>query len=199
MLKPMNPNLTSKQKHILNYIVSSFQDHGLYPTLREIGRRFGVSVGTAQDQVAALQCKGFISRQSGLARGFSLTGQVPGMQIPILGRVSAGTGVLAQEDVEGHLAFRDFTLGVDFLLRVKGDSMVGAGIMEGDLVQVRRQPAADDGDVVVALVGEEGVVKQLKKRGRTYQLESANPRYPPITMAFQVIGKVMGLIRRYHK
>jgi len=198
MAMPTRPGLTPKQEKILDFVVSCFQDHGLYPTLREIGRRFGVSVGTAQDQIAALHAKGYIKRESGMARGFSLTGQVPGLQVPILGRVGAGSGVLAQEDIEGYFGFRDFTLGADFLLRVKGDSMVGAGILEGDLVQVRRQPVADDGDVVVALVGEEGVVKRLKKHGKSYQLESANPRYSPITMAFQVIGKVLGLVRRYN-
>jgi repressor LexA len=194
---PINTSLTPKQQHILDYVKSSFQDRGIYPTLREIGRRFGVSVGTAQDQIAALQAKGYLNREAGTARSFHLTGPEPGLQLPILGQVSAGAGVLAHEDIEGYFGFKDFTLGADFLLRVKGDSMVGAGILEGDLVQVRRQPVADDGDVVVALVEEEGVVKRLKKRGRDYQLESANPRYPPITMAFQVIGKVLGLVRRY--
>ena len=75
--------------------------------------------------------------------------------------------------------------------------MEGDGILEGDLVQVRRQPTAVDGDIVVALVEEEGVVKRLRKTGRGYQLESSNPRYPPITVAFQVIGLVIGLVRRY--
>jgi repressor LexA len=194
----MKTDLTSKQKLILDYVMSSFQERGLYPTLREIGRRFGVSVGTAQDQIAALHAKGFIKREPGMARGFTLPGPLPGLQIPILGRVGAGSGVLAQEDIEGYFGFKDFTLGADFLLRVKGDSMVGAGILEGDLVQVRRQPVADDGDVVVALVEDEGVVKRLRKCGRAYQLESANPRYSPITIAFQIIGKVMGLVRRYN-
>jgi repressor LexA len=196
MAMPSQP--TPKQKLILDFVVECFQDHGFHPTLREIGRRFNVSVGTAQDQVQALESKGYIKRQAGLARGFSLTGAVPGLQIPILGRVGAGAGILAMEDIEGHLGFKDFVLGTDFLLRVKGDSMTGAGILEGDLVQVRRQPTAADGDVVVALVEEEGVVKRLRRIGKAYQLESANPRYQPITMAFQVIGKVLGLVRRYN-
>jgi len=107
--------------------------------------------------------------------------------------------MIAQEDMEGNLNFKDFALGTDFLLRVRGDSMNGAGILEGDLVQVRRQPAAEDGDVVVAVVGEEGVVKRLRRRGGAYQLESANPRYPPITVDFHIVGKVVGLVRRYGK
>ena len=81
----------------------------------------------------------------------------------------------------------------------KSAFMVGAGILEGDLVQVRRQPTAENGDVVVALVGEEGVVKRLRRHGRVYQLESANPKHPPIAADFQVVGKVVGLVRRYGK
>lgn len=193
----MTEQATTKQEQILEYIEECLSERGIPPTLREIGRRFGVSVGTAQDQVAALESKGFLKKQEkGLARGLALSA---GLELPILGKVSAGAGVIAQEDIEGRFAFKDFTLGADFLLRVKGDSMIEAGILEGDLVQVRRQPSAEDGDVVVALVGEEGVVKRLRKVGRTYQLESANPRYRPITVDFQVIGKVLGLVRRYGK
>lgn len=190
---------TQKQQEILQFIADHFQERGHYPTLREIGRRFGVSVGTVQDQVEALRAKGLLEREESMARGLSLTAQaVPGLRIPILGRVGAGTGVIAQQDVEGYFAFRDFTLGTDFLLKVRGDSMTGAGIMEGDLVQVRRQPTADDGDLVVALVGgEEGVVKRLKRSGKAWRLESANPKYPPITTDFLIIGKVLGLVRRY--
>ncbi|MDD5629693.1 MAG: transcriptional repressor LexA [Elusimicrobia bacterium] len=190
---PIQP--TPKQQRILDFIVDRFQESGLYPTLREIGRRFGVSVGTAQDQVRALGDKGFIKRQAGLARGFILT---EALQIPILGRVSAGAGLLAMDRVEAHYGFKDFVFGTDYLLRVKGDSMEGDGILDGDLVQVRRQPTASDGEIVVALVEDEGVVKRLRRVGRSYQLESSNPRYPPITRAFQVVGKVLGLVRRYN-
>ena len=94
---------TPKQKLILDFVVECFQDHGFHPTLREIGRRFNVSVGTAQDQLQALEAKGYIKRQAGLARGFSLTGAAPGLQIPILGRVGAGAGILAMEDIEGEI------------------------------------------------------------------------------------------------
>ncbi|MBI5240215.1 MAG: repressor LexA [Elusimicrobia bacterium] len=195
----MSSQPTPKQQRILDFIADRFQDSGLFPTLREIGRRFDVSVGTAQDQVQALEAKGFLKRQAGLARGFSLAADLAGLRIPILGRVSAGAGVLAMDHIEAHYGFKDFALGTDFLLRVKGDSMVEDGILEGDLVQVRRQPTAADGDIVVALVDEEGVVKRLRKNGRAYELESANPRYPPITRAFQVIGLVVGLVRRYNR
>lgn len=181
---------TPKQRLILEYIAQRFQEEGLGPTLRDIGGRFGVSVGTAQGQVKALEAKGLLRRAGG-HRGIELLGP------PILGRVGAGGGVIAQEAVEGRLGFKEFVLGTDFLLRVRGDSMDQAGILEGDLVQVRRQPTAEDGDIVVALVEEEGVVKRLRRSGRAFRLESANPKYPPIEIGFQVVGKVIGLVRRY--
>ncbi len=118
--------------------------------------------------------------------------------LPIIGRVSAGLGVVATHDVEGQFSFKGFSYGEDYLLRVKGDSMIDAGIMDGDLVQVRRQPHADEGDIVVAIVGgEDGVVKRLVREGRAYVLESANPKYRPILRDFQVVGKVLALVRRY--
>jgi repressor LexA len=195
----MSTQPTPKQRRILDFIAGSVHDRGLAPTLREIGRRFGVSVGTAQDQVLALESKGLLKRRAGLARSFQPVDDSSGLTIPVLGRVSAGTGVLAMDHIEAHYGFRDFALGTDFLLRVKGDSMEGDGILEGDLVQVRRQPTATDGEIVVAMVEDEGVVKRLRRVGTAYQLESSNPRYPPIIRAFQVVGKVVGLVRRYNR
>ncbi|MBI5629887.1 MAG: repressor LexA [Elusimicrobia bacterium] len=191
-------NLTKKQKEIYDFILVRAAQGEPHPTFREIGRHFGLAVGTVQDHISALKAKGALKRQAArMARAISVTEGASGVEIPILGRVGAGPGMIAQDHVEGHFNFRSFTLGTDFLLRVKGDSMVEAGIMEGDLVQVRRQPTAEDGDIVVALVGEEGVVKRLRRSGRAYHLESANPHYAPITTSFQVIGKVLGLVRRY--
>jgi repressor LexA len=219
MINIMTNQPTQKQKQILDFIARVQEDVGWPPALREIAREFRISLGAVQDRVAALEAKGFLSREKGQARGLALAAKSAlSYQIPILGRVGAGSGMIAQEYVEGHLHFKDFLLGTDFLLRVKGDSMIDEGILEGDLVQVRRQPMADDGDIVVALVGEEGVVKRLRRTGRAYrahnsaqycasgaqpyaryELESANAKYRPITMDFQVIGKVVGLVRNYGK
>lgn len=192
----MKESITPKQSQILKHIQQFIAQHGWPPTFRELAEHFSLSLGAVQDRVAALESKGFLKR-TGEHRGFEPS-QNP-LRVPILGRVGAGGGMIAQEYVEGHLQFKNFLLGTDFLLRVKGDSMVDEGILEGDLVQVRRQPTAEDGDIVVALVGEEGVVKRLQRIGRSYQLESANPNYRPITVDFQVIGKVVGLVRRYGK
>jgi repressor LexA len=185
---------TPKQGYILKFIQKHMAEHGWAPTFRELADHFSLSLGAVQDRVAALEAKGFLKR-SGEYRGFEPSASP--LRIPILGRVGAGPGMIAQEHLEGHVHFKDFLLGTDFLLRVKGDSMIGEGIMEGDLVQVRRQPSADDGEIVVALVGDEGVVKRLRRVGHAYQLESANSKYRPITYDFQVIGKVVGLVRQY--
>lgn len=193
----MEQPITPVQQKILEFIVETIDANGVPPTVREIGRRVGIDAPSSVSyHLDALQQKGLLKRLEGTSRGLVPT-ERPGL--PILGRVGAGGGMLAQDDVQGHFTFREFTYGADYLLRVKGDSMEGAGIFEGDLVQVRRQPTADDGDIVVAVVeGEEGVVKVLRRTGRAFALESANPRYSPIVRDFQVVGVVLGLVRRYH-
>lgn len=193
----MDESITPVQKKILEFVREAIDENGMPPTVREIGRRLGIDApSSVAYHLGALQEKGHLKRLEGTSRGL-VPSERPGL--PILGRVGAGGGMIAQDDVQGHFTFKDFTYGADYLLRVKGDSMEGAGIFQGDLVQVRRQPTADDGEIVVAVVGgEEGVVKQLRKNGRSFALESANPRYAPIVSDFQVVGVVLGLVRRYH-
>lgn len=194
----MDKPVTPVQKKILEFVAESIRENGYPPTVREIGEKNGISSpGSVGYHLKILEAKGLLKRIGSISRGLA-PAENP-FTLPILGRVGAGSGHLAMEEVEGHFSFRNFTLGSDYLLRVKGDSMTGAGIMDGDLVQVRRQPTAREGEIVVALVGEEGVVKRLARRGQAYSLESANPRYRPIIADFQVIGKVMGLVRQYGK
>lgn len=192
----MEASVTPVQRKILDFVLDSIDRNGVAPTVREIGHRVGVeATSSVAYHLDVLRSKGLLKKLDGLSRGL-VPAERPGL--PILGRVAAGSGVLAQEDIEGHFTFKDFVYGADYLLKVKGDSMEGAGIFEGDLVQVRRQPAANDGDIVVAVVGgEEGVVKRLRRSGRAYVLESANPRYRPIERDFQIVGVVLGLVRRY--
>lgn len=188
--------LTTKQRRILDFITSTIKDRRFCPTLREIGHRFNVSVGTARDQTQALVAKGFLEQSNkGRARAFTLVHSEEGL--PIVGRVGAGSGVIAQEDIEGHLTLGALAGKTDFLLRVKGDSMDAVGILEGDLVQVRKQTTASDGEIVVAVTEDEGVVKRLRKHADGPQLESANPKYPPIRREFNIVGRVVGLVRRY--
>lgn len=165
--------------------------------MREIGHHLRIpSPSTVSYHLKVLESKGRLKRKGLVSRGIQLT-EDPN-RLPILGRVAAGSGVIASEDIEGYLSLdTDMVRQASYLLRVSGDSMVDAGILEGDLVQIRRQDWADDGGIVIALVEEEGVVKRLKRRRSGWQLESANEKYSPITDQFQVIGAVVGLIRRY--
>ncbi|MBI3297030.1 MAG: transcriptional repressor LexA [Elusimicrobia bacterium] len=189
--------LTELQTRILEFIGESIEEKGYPPSIREIGRRLRItSPSSVAYHLRVLEEHGLLKREESLSRGMTLAS--PPNSLPILGRVAAGTGVIAAEDAEGHVSLdRDARRGADYLLRVQGDSMTGAGILPGDLVQVRRQQAAQDGEIVVALVGEEGVVKRLRGKGERSRLESENPAYEPIPGPFSVVGKVVGLLRRY--
>ena len=191
--------VTDTQKKVLDFVGGFIQDHGFPPSLGEIGAGCGIGNTSSVDyHLRILQERGYLRRSGDRHRGLELL--VHPFRLPILGRVGAGGGLLAQEDVEGYVTLdKNFSRKASFMLRVKGDSMIGAGIFEGDLVQVRRQAQAEDGEIVVAVVHDEGVVKRLRRRGRGFVLESANPKYRPIAAEFQVVGKVVGLIRRYGK
>jgi len=192
-------SVTDLQKRILEYIARQIRQQGFPPSMREIGRGCGItSPSSVAYHLKRLEAQGLLKRTGTVSRGLRPEGAGP--SLPILGRVSAGVGLPAQEDIEGHFSpEKDITRRADYLLRVKGGSMETAGILDGDLVQVRRQQSADDGDLVVAFLREhgEGVVKQLRRIGKYWRLESATPGYDPITKGFDIIGKVVGLVRRY--
>jgi repressor LexA len=197
MPRPRRSGLSELQRRVLSFVSESLQERGFPPSLSEIAKACGLpQKSSAAYHLRVLETRGLLKREGALARGLELM-QDP-FRLPVLGRVGAGGGMLAQEDVEAKVTVdKALSRGADFLLRVKGESMTGVGILEGDLVQVRKQPSAEDGDFVVALVQEEGVVKRLKKRGASWTLESAHPNYAPITEEFQILGKVVGLIRSY--
>ena len=190
--------LTPLQSRILAFIGEAVEAQGFPPSIREIGRRLRItSPSSVAYHLRVLEAHGLLKREGAISRGMALATNPA--SLPILGRVAAGSGVIASEDVEGHVTLdKDARRGADYILRVRGDSMTGAGILDGDLVQVRRQDDAVDGDIVVAVVeGEEGVVKRLRRRHGSAALESENPAYQPITSSFRVAGKVVGLLRRY--
>lgn len=189
--------ITPTQRKVLDFVRESLRARGYPPTLREIGARLDITApSSAAYHLKVLAAKGYLKRAAAVSRGLAPLEQ-PG-RLPILGRVGAGGGMIAQEDVEGYLSLdEDAARQANYLLRVRGESMRDAGILEGDLVLVRRQDWADDGRLVVALVGEEGVVKRLRRRRAQWFLESAHPAYPPIVEEFRVLGAVVGLTRRY--
>ncbi|MBI4345571.1 MAG: repressor LexA [Elusimicrobia bacterium] len=192
------PELTALQRKILAFINDCVEERGLPPTLREIGAKCGVtSTGSVTYHLRVLEDHGLLKRQERSSRAIETLES--GHKLPIVGRVGAGSAVIAEEDVEGTLAVgKDIARGADYLLKVRGESMRDAGIYEGDLVQVRKQDDARDGELVVALVGEAAVVKTLRRRaGGGWQLDSAHPEFKPIVEEFRVLGKVVGLLRRY--
>lgn len=196
-----NRELTSKQKQVLKFICDTVRQTNLPPSIREIAARFGFSsTGTVRDYLRALVQKGFIKISAKKSRAIELIREHI-FAVPILGKVRAGVPNLAMEEIEGYLNLDSllFSDHETFALRVKGDSMEGAGILPNDLVLVRKQAMAQTGETVVALLGEEATVKYLMKRGRSFFLEPANPKYTPIPVNedVSIIGKVISVIRRF--
>ncbi len=193
--------LTDKQRDVLKFIYEQIRMQQLAPTIREIGEHFGFSsTGTVRDYLKALVDKGYIRIQEGKSRAIELVKEAL-FQVPVLGRVQAGQPVYAAEDLVGYLSLEPLAFpGPDvFALRVRGQSMKDAGIMEGDFVLIRKQEHAQAGDIVVALMGDEATVKRLAKRGSQYFLDPSNPDFEPIpvTSETSIIGKVLQVVREY--
>lgn len=193
--------LTGRQKEILKFIYRTIRATNLPPTLREIAAHFGLSsTGTVRDHLKALVHKGYIRISSNKSRAIELVKEML-FRLPIAGSVRAGSPNLAVEEIEGYLNLDRLIFSDDniFALRVKGDSMIEAGILPDDLVLVRRQESARIGETVVALIGDEATVKRLNRKGSRYYLEPANARYQPIPVdeSTSIIGKVISTIRRY--
>ena len=204
--------LTYRQKAILDYIEAQTRAHGFPPSVREIGEAVGLaSTSSVHAQLGTLQRLGYLRRHPTRPRAIEVrydpssgaaVERRPVVHVPLVGDVAAGTDVLAHQNVEELLPLpADFTGdGQLFVLRVRGDSMIEAGILDGDYVVVRHQPDARKGDVVVAgIPGEEATVKTYSTRGGKVVLQPANPRMQPIELdpsQVQVYGKVVTVLRR---
>jgi len=194
--------LTERQKEILGYIEKRIRENGSAPTIREIGERFSFSsTGSVRDHLRALADKKYIECMPGISRGIRLLKKPLSRSIPIAGRIIAGKPQLALEYIDGEIETGEKLAGSgeNFALRVKGDSMVEAGICEGDYVIVKPQSACEQGEIVIAMVGEEATVKRFRRTGKKLLLEPANPAYKPIEIDndVKIIGKVVGLLRYY--
>ena len=203
--------LTERQQQVLDYIRETVHDRGYPPSVREIGEAVGLSSpSSVHAQLNSLVKVGMIKKDPAKPRAIMIVDEHPSSaeaegrtrEVPLLGRIAAGTPILAAEHVEDVMTLPKDLVGDGpiFLLEVKGDSMVDAGIHEGDLVCVRRQPDARDGEIVAALVDDdEATVKRLRREAGKVILESENPRYAPMvfTEGVQLIGKVVSVLRRY--
>ena len=203
-------DLTEKQLAILQYIELYIKQQGYPPTIREIGEKFQITAKGAYDHLKAIEKKGYIKSEKNRSRAIELlktsTGGAPiaGEQIvsiPLVGRVAAGIPITAEENIEEYLAFpRSMVPGSDgvFALRVAGDSMKDAGIHDGDIAVIRKQEAADNGDIIVALIDDEATLKYFYKEKKKIRLQPANKAYKPMIYdPVIVVGKLVGIYRNF--
>jgi repressor LexA len=191
------PRTSNKSELILNYVNQFVQENGYAPSVREIGAAVGLrSTASVSYHLQQLQEKGFLQNPGAKGRKRAIVTNLRPGQIPVVGVVTAGVPILAVENQEGTMAW-DGEPGC-FALRVRGDSMINAGILSGDKVVVRPQQTADDGQIVVARIGDEATVKRLRRRNGQVWLLPENDNYEPIDGTdAQIIGLVKAVIREY--
>ncbi len=201
--------LTERQKSILESIATKVRTDGYPPTMQEIADEMGIkSKNGVVKHLQALEKKGYIRRASGGARGITIlkglstSEETAGNKVPLLGSVAAGMPILAEENIERYIPVPDYLTsnpGTYYALRVQGDSMVNAGIMENDLVIVRQTQNAENGDIVVALREDEATVKRFVVQGRHKYLKPENEIYDniPLSNSWTIQGKVVALIREH--
>lgn len=206
--------LTAMQQKIYDYIANTVRNQGYPPSVREIGEAVGLkSPSTVHFHIKHLEELGYISKSGRKGRALTLTeraapaaapapaqeAEIPSGRVPVLGDVAAGSPILAQECIDDYISFD--TQGRDgefFALRVRGESMLNAGILPGDLVVVHRQPTAQNGEIVVALLEDEATVKRLSRRDGEVWLLPENENYSPIDGRYaSILGKVAAVLRTY--
>ena len=205
--------LSGMQKRIYEYIATCIRQQGYPPSVREIGEAVGLkSPSTVHFHLKHLEEAGVIEKGAGKGRAISLSQPVtaaptpvitafeePTDRVPIVGNVAAGSPILAQECIEDYLTFdTGGRSGEYFALRVRGESMLNAGILPGDLVVVRQQQTANHGEIVVAMIDDEATVKRLSRKNGQIWLLPENDAYSPIDGTYaQILGKVAAVVRRY--
>ena len=192
----------SRQK-ILDFIKSEIESRGYPPSVREIGRAVGLrSTSTVHAHLNHLEKQGLIRRDPTKPRALEVLdgSQQRGRNVPLLGRVTAGQPIMAVENIEEYLTLPQSMLGRDevFALRVQGESMIGAGILDGDIVVLRQQDSADNGDIVVALVGDEATLKRIFYEDGHVRLQPENATMAPIIVeSAAVLGRLVALVRQF--
>ena len=200
-MKPY-PVLTDRQREIVNFIRNSIKKNGYPPSVREIGEAVGLSsISTVHAHLVTLEELGILKRDPMKPRSVIPVGdEGPGtVGIPVVGNVAAGTPILAEENIESYMSVPVDLIGygVHFILKVKGDSMIEAGILDGDYLIIRQQPSAENGEIVVAILEDEATVKRFYKKQGSIELRPENSTMEPIiTDCVQIAGKVCGLFRR---
>jgi len=203
----MASRLTRRQNDILTFVQRHTESHGYPPSVREIGQAMGLtSSSTVHSHLAALERKGYLRRDPSKPRALEILRDHSGparriVSLPVVGRITAGAPILAEQNIEDHLPVpADLLNGADgFVLKVSGDSMIDAGILDGDLLVVRRQQTATNGDIVVARLGDEATVKRFYREKDRIRLQPANESMDPIYAAAVVVeGKAIAVFRVLH-
>ncbi|MBU0558657.1 MAG: transcriptional repressor LexA [Bacteroidota bacterium] len=204
----MKTILTERQQQILNFISDSIENNGFPPTYREIGTQFDISsTFGVKRHIDALIKKGYLNSESNTSRTLSLVHESPPeiIELPVVGRVAAGYPILAEENIEGSIAINASLVSRNsqcFGLKVKGDSMIDAGIFEGDVVIVSPQSDARNGEIVVAMLYDEATLKRFEYNNQIIRLLPENKNYSPIEVkdkeSFSIVGKVLGVFRWYN-
>lgn len=195
--------LTDKQEQIFVFIKQTINESGFPPTVREIGEKFSITVKGAYDHIKAIEKKGYIKTLQNKSRAIIITDSdrlppLDALPIPLLGRIAAGIPILAEENITEYLSFPKsiLTSGTYFALEVKGDSMIDAGILNGDIAIIRQQHTANNGDIVAALVEDEATLKKFKLQNGKVHLIAENKAYGPIiTDKISILGKLTAVFR----
>lgn len=193
--------LSERQNDILEYIKEVIAERGVAPSVREIGNAVNLrSTSSVQYHLDALEDAGYIKRDHNCKRTVRLAiGGARVKQVPLVGTVTAGAPILAVEQIEDYIALSGVSGDNLFALHVRGDSMVNAGILDGDIVIVEQTPVADNGEIVVALIDDEATVKRFYKEKGHFRLQPENDKYDPIIVdECAVLGRVKTLLRTYY-
>ena len=198
-------NLSNKQKEILNFLKGFYKNFQFPPTIREIAGNFNISCKAAYDHLKSLENKGFVQCGSNQARAIRIVNnefmtQKDFIDVPILGHVAAGTPLLAEENRDGTISLSTDLVekGELFALRVEGDSMMNAGILNGDLAVIKAQQEAANGEIVVALINDSVTLKRIYREKNRIRLQAENPDYSPIySRDVRIVGKLCTIIRSY--
>ena len=192
--------LKGKIKEVYEFVESTIRANGLPPSVREICKGVNLqSPSSVHSYLNRLQELGYINKDSRKMRTITLTNSQSYARVPVIGRVTAGNPILAFEDVTGYICYNTEENGDFFALNVTGNSMINAGILDGDVVIVRKQPTARNGEIVIAMIDGEATVKRLQVDGSQVWLMPENPDYDPIDgTGCTILGKVVGVVRRYY-
>lgn len=199
----MKKDLSPRQKEVLGFISRYKMLYGYSPTYREISEHFSITVRAAYEVVKALEKKEYLKISHNKSRSIDLIEEKPSfVYIPLIGEIAAGKPLFAEENIDGNISLAEAMLprggGEFFALRVKGDSMEGCGILDGDIAIIKKQDTAKNGDIVAALLEDYATLKIFYREKHRIKLEAANPRYFPIyTSSLKILGKLVSLVRQY--